>query len=136
MIGSSTLMLARGLTVSGHLTIKSSICRGSDIENTQYGGTVNFQKANNLFGFLRFSVGVVDAATQDGNSGLGLVANLSMTRKFGRWETAADVNYSQNTETLLCHRNNQQLQLWRRRSGARSIRPHTGVRVSGNRAAD
>jgi hypothetical protein len=74
--------------------------QGQDIENTQYGGTVNFQKANNLFGFLRASVGFVDAATQDGNSGLGLVASLTMTRKFGRWEAAADVNYSQNTETL------------------------------------
>ena len=100
MIGTSTLMLTRGFTLSGNITHQILHLQGQDIVNTQYGGTVNFQKTNNLFGFLRASVGFVDGATQDGNSGLGLVADLSMTRKFGRWETAADVNYSQNTETL------------------------------------
>ena len=43
----------------------------------------------------------MDTATQEGNSGIGLVTNLGMTRKFGRWETTADFSYSQNTQTLL-----------------------------------
>lgn len=97
----ATLMLGHGLTVSGHLNHRIQNFQGSDIEDTQYGGNISFRKANRFLGFLNFSIGVVDTATQDGNGGAGLVANLGMTRKFGRWETAADVSYSQDTETLL-----------------------------------
>jgi hypothetical protein len=74
--------------------------QGEDSADTQYGATVDFQKVNNLFGFLRFSIGVVDTATQEGNGVIGLVANVGMNRKFGRWDTVADFNYSQNTQTL------------------------------------
>jgi hypothetical protein len=95
-----TFTLARGVTVSGQVNHQIEHFQGRDLENTQYGGTINLQRANNFFGFLRFSVGIVDVATQEGNNGVGLVANLNMTRKFGRWETAADISYSQNTETL------------------------------------
>ena len=95
-----TFTVGHGLTVTGYLNHRIRHFQGHDLENTQYGGTVNFQKVNNLLGFLRFSIGVVDTATQEGNSGLGLVTNLGMTRKFGRWETTADFSYSQNTQTL------------------------------------
>ncbi len=79
-----TFTVGHGLTVSGYLNHRIQHFQGRDLENTQYGGTVNFQKANNFLGFLRFSIGVVDTATQEGNSGIGLVANLGMTRKFGQ----------------------------------------------------
>jgi hypothetical protein len=74
--------------------------QGHDSEHTQYGGAVSFQKTNNLLGFLRFSIGVLDTATKEGNSALGLVTNISTMRKFGQWETTADFNYSQYTQTL------------------------------------
>jgi hypothetical protein len=95
-----TFRVTHGITVTGYLNHRIRQLPETDLENTQYGGTVNFQKTNNFLGFLRFSIGVVDMATQEGNSGLGLVTNLSMTRKFGRWETEADFAYSQNTQTL------------------------------------
>jgi hypothetical protein len=93
--------VGHGLTVSGHLNHRIQHFQGHDLESTQYGGTVSFQKANNFLGFLRFSIGVVDTATQEGNSGIGLVANVGMTRKFGRWETSADFSYAQSTQTIL-----------------------------------
>jgi hypothetical protein len=96
-----TLRVGRGFAVSGHLSHRIQHFQGRDFEDTQYGGSVNFRKANRFLGFLYFSVGVVDTATQEGNGGLGLVTNLGVTHKFGRWETAADVSYSQNTQTLL-----------------------------------
>ena len=95
-----TFRVGYGIAVTGYVNHRIQHFQGQDLENTQYGGTVNFQKADDLFGFLRFSIGVVEAATQEGNSGIGLVTNLSMTRKFGQWETAADFSYSQNTQTL------------------------------------
>ncbi|MBP1624942.1 MAG: hypothetical protein H6Q07_2964 [Acidobacteria bacterium] len=96
-----TLWVGRGLTVTGYLNHRVRHFQENDLSNTQYGGTVNYQKANNFLGFLRFSIGIVDMATKEGNTGLGLVGNLGMTRKFGRWETAADVSYSQHTQTLV-----------------------------------
>ena len=49
---------------------------------------------------MRVSVGVVDTATKEGNSAFGLVSNLSMTHKFGRWDAMGDFNYNQNTQTI------------------------------------
>jgi hypothetical protein len=95
-----TLMLNQGLTVSGHMNHRIQHFQGRYIADTQYGGSVSYRKMNHFFGFLNCSVGVVDTATQEGNSGIGLVGNLSMTRKFGNWDTAADVTYSQDTQTL------------------------------------
>jgi hypothetical protein len=95
-----TLTVGHGLTVSGHLNHRILHFQGRNIEDTQYGGTASFRKVNHFLGFLHFSIGVVDTATQEGNGGIGLVTNLGMTRKFGRWETAADFSYSQNTQTL------------------------------------
>jgi hypothetical protein len=96
----ATLAVGRWMTVTGYLNHRILHFQGRDLENTQYGGTINFQKVNNLFGFLRFSIGVRDTANQEGNGHLGLVTNLSMFRKFGKWETNADFNYAQDTQTL------------------------------------
>ena len=95
-----TLLVGRGLSLTGYVNHRIQHFLGAASENTQYGGTVNFQKANNLFGFLQFSIGVVNTATQEGNSAVGLVTTLGMTHKFGKWETSADFDYSQNTQTL------------------------------------
>jgi len=95
-----TFTAGRGLAVTGYLNHRIGHFQGRELVNTQYGGTVNFQKVNELLGFLRFSIGVVDTATQEGNSALGLVTNLSTTRKFGQWEATADFSYFQNTQTL------------------------------------
>jgi len=101
MNATGTLAVGHGFTVTGYLNHRIRHFEERDFDNTQYGGTVNFQKANDLFGFLRFSIGVVDTSTQEGHGGIGLVTNLVMTRKFGRWETSADFRYSQSTQTLL-----------------------------------
>jgi hypothetical protein len=95
-----TLTISHGLAVTGYLNHRIRHFQRHESGNTQYGGTVNFQKANSLLGFMRFSIGIVDMATQEGNSALGLVTNFGMTRKFSGWETSADFNYSQNTQTL------------------------------------
>jgi hypothetical protein len=96
----STFTVGHGLAVSGYLNHRIQHYQGRDVVDTQYGGSASFRKMNNFLGFMHFSVGVLDSATQEGNSGLGLMANFGMTRKFGRWDTAADVSYSQNTQTL------------------------------------
>jgi hypothetical protein len=96
----ATFTVGHGITVAGYLNHRMQHYQEEDLSNSQYGGTLNFQKANSLFGFMRFSIGVVDSATQDGNGSLGLVTNVSLSRKFGQWETSGDFSYFQNTRTL------------------------------------
>jgi hypothetical protein len=95
-----TLMVGHGLTLAGYVNHRIRHFQGEGSDSTQYGGTLNFQKANNFLGFMRFSIGIVDTATQDGNGVIGLVTNVGMTRKFGQWETTADFDYTQDTQTL------------------------------------
>jgi hypothetical protein len=96
----ATLMVGHGLTVSGHMNHRIQHFEGRYAADTQYGGGVSYRRLNRFLGFLNLSVGVVDTATQEGNNGVGLVTNLSMMRKFGRWDAAADFGYSQDTQTL------------------------------------
>jgi hypothetical protein len=100
MNASGVFRAGHGLTVTGHLNHRIQHYGERDLAQTQYGGSLNFRRTNRLFGFLSFSIGVIDTATKQGNTGLGLVTNLNMTRKFGLWETSADFSYSQYTQTL------------------------------------
>lgn len=97
---SSTFAIGSGFSVNGYLTHQTLHFRDRNYENTQYGGNVSFRKSSPLLGFLHFSIGVVDTVTKEGNTALGISANLGMTRKFGRWETNADIGYGQSTQTL------------------------------------
>jgi hypothetical protein len=67
---------------------------------SQYGGNVNFTRSSRLFGFLNFGIGVADTAGVNGNNGASINTNLGASRRFGKWETAADFNYAQNILTL------------------------------------
>jgi hypothetical protein len=97
----STLNVGHGLTINGHLNHRVQTLFGIDAADTQYGGTLNYNYRSPLFGFMYFGVGVVDTASKTGNDGAGLVADVGMSRRFGKWETSADFNYQQNVQTLI-----------------------------------
>ncbi|MDT8067446.1 MAG: hypothetical protein ROO76_04700 [Terriglobia bacterium] len=89
------------ISLVGNLTHREQWYDNRQYADTQYGGTVNLRYARPLFGTLRFSFSLVDTANKEGNSSLGFVGNVGMTRKFGHWDTAADFSYSQNVQTLV-----------------------------------
>jgi len=93
--------VGRGLSFMGHVNHREQFYGGEHFADTQYGGTVNYKYARPLFGLLYFSFGLVDNVTQEGNTNLGFVSNVGMTRRFGRWETNADFSYSHNVQTLI-----------------------------------
>ena len=96
----ASLYVGHGISVSGHFNHRVQWFSGRRYMDTQYGGAFNYNHASRLFGFLYFSVGVVDTASQLGNNGAGLNATVGMNRKFGYWDTSAEFNYSQNIQTL------------------------------------
>lgn len=67
---------------------------------TQVIGSGTFNYAHRLLGALTFSVGVVDTATQEGNSGANLIGSVSFVRRLGAWEVESDFGYSQQVQTL------------------------------------
>jgi hypothetical protein len=67
----------------------------------RFGGTVNFNYAQNFLGSFNFSIGAVDMANEDGNQGAGLTGNINYSRRIRGWEVGAGFNYSQYVQTLL-----------------------------------
>ena len=67
---------------------------------TQFSGNATFNYARSFLGALNFSVGVIDTATQEGNSGASLVGNVNYLRRVQGWEFGADFSYMQQVQTL------------------------------------
>ncbi len=96
----ATLYLVHGLSITGYASENSASFLGRDYSYTQYGGTLNYRYSQRLLGMLFFSLGVVDNADKQGNSNLGLVGNVGLDRRIGKWETSADFGYSQDVQTI------------------------------------
>lgn len=92
--------LGKHINLNGQWNHIQQYYGGKSIGISQWGGGVSSSYAKPFFGMLTVSVGAVDTASQEGNSGAGLYATVSFTRKFHRWETGADFNYSQQVQTL------------------------------------
>ena len=93
--------IGHGFLLHGRISHQSQVFNGQSYDLTQYGGTVSYNYTRPLFGLLYFSFGMIDNAQETGNSGLSFTGNVGMQRKFGRWETSADLSYAQNVQTLI-----------------------------------
>ncbi len=108
-VSSSALLLnaSVGYSVLSYLALVADVSHqrqyflGQSRDATQFSGTANFNFARPLFGMLNFSVGVVNSATQDGNSGTGFVGNVNFTRRVSGWDLGGDFSYAQQVQTLL-----------------------------------
>ena len=74
---------------------------GTSYSATQFGGSANFTFDHSIVKGLSFSVGVVDTAQQQYNTGIGFVGNLNYNRKFWGWDLGGNFSYAQNTQTVL-----------------------------------
>ncbi len=73
---------------------------GQSYSATQFGGSAIFNFDHSLLKGLSFSVGVVDTAQQQENTGLGFVGNLNYNRKFYGWDVGGNFSYAQNVQTV------------------------------------
>jgi hypothetical protein len=99
--GFGSYALGYGFGLRGHVNHRRQYFLGRDVNETLYGGTVTYRYSRPLFGLLYFNFGMVDTVNERGNSGLAFNGSVGLTRKFGKWETQADLAYSQNVQTLL-----------------------------------
>jgi hypothetical protein len=99
--GFAAYSLGHGFGLRGNVSHRRQYFFGKDVNETLYGGTVTYRYARPLFGMLYFNFGMVDTASQEGNTGLAFNGNVGFNRHFGKWETQADFAYGQNVQTLL-----------------------------------
>jgi hypothetical protein len=94
-------------TVTSHIAVTGNWGRQTvhlaegDRTVSRYGGSANFNYAQNFLGSFNFSIGAVEMANEQGNQGGGLNANVNFSRRMHGWEVGAGFNYSQYIETLL-----------------------------------
>ena len=67
--------------------------------STQYGLNASYTFLRQLKGLV-VNAGLVDSATQQGNTHIGAVGNATYYHTFGKWEIGPFVRYDQNTQTL------------------------------------
>jgi hypothetical protein len=97
----ATWAIGHGFTVNGHYGHRQQSFMEREYVDSQIGGTLNYNFNTRLFGLFYLGFGVVDTADKNGNNGAGLIGNVGMSKKFGKWDTSADFNYAQNVQTIV-----------------------------------
>jgi len=88
------------LTAGGYVERTQQYFGNESFGLTQLGVSVNYGFLRTLKG-LTVSAGMVDSASEQGNTRLGFVGNASYNRYLGKWDINAFAFYNQNTQTLL-----------------------------------
>lgn len=102
LVGSDVFyQVLKNLNIHADVAHQQQSFLGHSYEATQFGGSANFNFDHSLLKGLSFSVGVVDTAQQQTNTGVGFVGNLNYTRKFWGWDAGANFSYSQNVQTVM-----------------------------------
>ena len=88
------------MVVSAFANHTEQYFNGQSYGLTQFGANVSYNFLRRIKG-LTFTAGLVDSATQDGNTRVGLIGNVNYRRAIGRWEIDSFFRYDQNVQTLL-----------------------------------
>jgi hypothetical protein len=93
--------LLKNLGVHADVSHEYQSFLGQSYSATQFGGSANYIFEHSLLQGLSFSLGVVDTAQQDTNTGLGFVGTASYNRKFSGWDIGGNFSYAQNVQTVM-----------------------------------
>lgn len=102
LVGSDVFyQIFKNLGVHADVAHQQQSFLGQSYSATQFGGSANFDFDRSLLKGLSFSVGVVDTAQQQYNTGLGFVGNLNYSHKWFGWDVGGNFSYSQNVQTVM-----------------------------------
>lgn len=95
------LNLQHEIYVTGYANYSNQSFAGTNYQTTNYGASSNYTFQHYFLSGLSVNGGIVDTATQQGNSGASFVGNVNYARYWGRWRMGGGWHYIQNVETLL-----------------------------------
>ena len=93
-------------TINSHIGIFGRVNRNQtwsdfgDLGVTQFSGGGVFNFAKPFLGSFNFTLGVMDTATEQGNSATSAIGIVNFTRRFRGWEVGANFGYTQQVQTL------------------------------------
>jgi hypothetical protein len=99
--GGAGYSILQGLAVTALVTHVEQAYAGTDYKATYFTANANGGYGRDLFGMLHWSVSVVDNATQAGNSAVGVLANVDISRKVKGWNLSNSFDYGDNVQTQL-----------------------------------
>jgi hypothetical protein len=100
-VGASTFVNVFPRTLVGaYVSHTQEYFDGQNFGVTQLGVNVSYNFLHTLKGLMLYG-GLVESATQQGNTRLGFIGNVSYNRYLGKWEINSFVRYDQDVETLL-----------------------------------
>jgi hypothetical protein len=99
--GDAFYQILQNLSLHGSVNHVEQEFLGKSYGATQFGGSANYNLNHKLLGSLSFSLGLVDTANKQGNTGVSLVGNLNFDRRINGWDLSGNYSYSQNVQTLL-----------------------------------
>ena len=88
------------LMVGGYAERTEQFFEGENFGLTQAGLTVNYSFLKALKGLTVYA-GVNDVATQQGNTRIGFIGNVTYNRYVGKWQLSGFFLYNQYTQTVL-----------------------------------
>ncbi|MFY9646927.1 MAG: hypothetical protein WAK29_17240, partial [Terriglobales bacterium] len=96
----SSYSLPHQILVTGFISHQEEFVAGRSVGATGFGGTVGTGFGKFLKG-LTLTFGMHDTASQEGNTGAGLVAAASYRRSLGAWQFTTNINYNQGVQTVV-----------------------------------
>ena len=99
--GNATLSIIPNLVIYGGVNHQDQFFEGQSFASTQLNAGAAYNYTRPFLGMLSFSLGVIDNATDQGNTGTGINAQVSFYRKIHRYEVSANFAYAQYVQTLL-----------------------------------
>lgn len=98
--GQASYMVFSRMSVTARVTHYREFLDTGERGLTQFSGNATFNYAHRFLGSLTFMAGVVDTATEQGNSGTSFVGNVNFLRTLHRWEISGNFGYMQQVQTL------------------------------------
>ena len=97
--GGTSYQFTNFLSATAQATHYDQYYFGNDYAGTFVSGTVAYSKR--LFDMFSFSASVLDASNGSDANALGFIGNVNYSHKIKGWQTAAQLSYAQNVQTLL-----------------------------------
>ena len=96
-----TYNIGHGFGLLGYANHSANNFDGVEYTSTQGGGTLTYNYAQPILGFMYFSAGVVSTGNNNNNGNMAGVGSIALKKILKGWDLNADASYSQNVQNSI-----------------------------------